>query len=294
MVKTNNSDAAIFKFEDLETCDLGGGLRPDPNHRGRQTTATPEISRDLFCKISNSIQLIRCHEPSKPYHVALSGGKDSIVSLDLVRSAGVRFQIYTYRTSFDFPEIIDFLNHNYPEATVIRPPRTIYSIIEQYGFPSQRRRKCCYFLKERNGTGRTVITGIRAAESENRAKRHVYEVSTIRKSKFFLHPIHAWSDDNVWEYINHRGLIVPDMYYTGSTRVGCMFCPMSRPDSTSQSIQNYPKHYQALLSAMQKHLDTHPKSYVSDQFERNPEAIFRWVYFNRCSTKPNNHRRIHQ
>ena len=263
----------------------------EPANLGRQTSASSSISRELFCKIENSIQLIKQHQPIKPYHVALSGGKDSIVSLDLVQSANVPYEVFTYRTSFDFPEIITFLNENYPQAIVIRPPRTIYSIIEQYGFPSQRRRKCCYFLKERNGTGRTVITGIRAQESEARSKRHAFEYSKIRKSKLFLHPIFEWSESDVWEYIRIKGLKVPDMYLNGSARVGCMFCPMSRPDAIQSAIDNFPRHYRALLNAMERHLISHPLSYTSNQYKRTPEDIFKWVYFDRCSSKTNNRRR---
>jgi hypothetical protein len=45
-------------------------------------------------KAANAIDIIQKLEPSDGYYVAFSGGKDSIVTLDLVRRAGVKYDAH--------------------------------------------------------------------------------------------------------------------------------------------------------------------------------------------------------
>lgn len=45
-------------------------------------------------KVEIAIQRLKLHEPKEGYYVALSGGKDSCVALDLVRRAGVKYDVH--------------------------------------------------------------------------------------------------------------------------------------------------------------------------------------------------------
>lgn len=53
--------------------------------------------------VEESLDFIRDNEPPEGYFVGFSGGKDSIVTFDLCRKAGVKFEAYTGITGIDPP-----------------------------------------------------------------------------------------------------------------------------------------------------------------------------------------------
>jgi phosphoadenosine phosphosulfate reductase len=222
----------------------------------------------------------------KPVHVALSGGKDSIVLADLFLRAEIRHQLYTYRTSIDHPQVIQFLNHNYPGAIVLRTKRTFYNLILANGLPSPRRRFCCYYFKERYGSNSIVATGIRRQESQARSTRQMYEQAKNLKSKKIFNPLIHWTDADIWNYIDVLGLPYPDLYDTSQSRIGCLFCPMSSPSQIDLAIREFPGRYKAIISALNTHLGTHPNAYVHIPVERTAESIFDWVYYGRTRQAP--------
>ncbi|GAH79870.1 unnamed protein product, partial [marine sediment metagenome] len=60
-------------------------------------------------KSQPSIKLIQEFEQERPYHVAFSGGKDSIVMYHLVKRAKVKHQAYFYVSTVDPPEVTRFV-----------------------------------------------------------------------------------------------------------------------------------------------------------------------------------------
>jgi 3'-phosphoadenosine 5'-phosphosulfate sulfotransferase (PAPS reductase)/FAD synthetase len=60
-----------------------------------------KVTRELFCKIENAIHTLKQYEPPEGYYVAFSGGKDSVVILDLVRKAKVKHDTHFHKTSID-------------------------------------------------------------------------------------------------------------------------------------------------------------------------------------------------
>ena len=57
-------------------------------------------------KIDKSIMRLKKFEPQDGYWLAFSGGKDSIVILDLAKKAGVKFEAHFNLTSVDPKEVI--------------------------------------------------------------------------------------------------------------------------------------------------------------------------------------------
>lgn len=56
-----------------------------------------------------AIDFLREHEPPEGYFVGFSGGKDSIVTLELCRMAGVKHQAFYSCTGIDAPEVVRFI-----------------------------------------------------------------------------------------------------------------------------------------------------------------------------------------
>lgn len=165
-------------------------------------------------KIENSLACICRNEPKSGYHLAFSGGKDSIVLFELAKMAGVKFSAH-YQQSMEPPDVVQFIIREYPEVQRHPPEKTMYQLIIENGIPPMRNlRYCCRFMKERGGVGEVVLTGVRWCESRNRAEYE--EVSCCENlNKTFVCPILEWDDEDIWHFIDDRGLKTPEIYRKG-------------------------------------------------------------------------------
>ena len=209
-------------------------------------------------KIDNSIALIRKTEKLAlqyqdfGFHVAFSGGKDSQVIYELCKMAGVKFKGFFYKTSVDPPELLRFIRENYPEVEWIRPKMTMFQLILKKGMlPMRYARFCCEYLKERNGLNAVVITGITKAESIKRRSRNEFETSCKSgDDKVLLNPILEWKKNEVFEFLEERGLKVCPLYKI-QHRIGCVGCPMS-PVTMRRDFRNMPNFKKAYMNTAQK------------------------------------------
>lgn len=67
-------------------------------------------------------------------YISFSGGKDSVVLLDLVRSMYPKVPAVFFDTGLEFPEIRKFVK-TFDNVKWIRPKMTYYDVIEKYGYP---------------------------------------------------------------------------------------------------------------------------------------------------------------
>ncbi|MFA5643894.1 MAG: phosphoadenosine phosphosulfate reductase family protein [Candidatus Paceibacterota bacterium] len=199
---------------------------------------------DLFTgqtKDEISIQRLKDFEPKEGYYVAFSGGKDSVVLLDIVKRSGVKFDAHYNITGIDPPELYYFIRDNFPEVQRHRTDTTIWKLIVKKMMPPTRLvRYCCAELKERGGKDRRVVTGIRWAESNRRGKRSPVEECFKDKHKVYVHPIIDWSDEDIWEYIKTRDIKYCSLYDEGFKRLGCIGCPMAG-DGRIKEFKRWPK-----------------------------------------------------
>jgi phosphoadenosine phosphosulfate reductase len=85
---------------------------------------------DLFTGKSKeeiAIERIKTFCPPEGYYVAFSGGKDSVIILDLVKRSGVKFDAHYNITGIDPPELFRFIRDNFPEVQRHKPEITIIS-----------------------------------------------------------------------------------------------------------------------------------------------------------------------
>lgn len=204
-------------------------------------------------KVAMAIARLKLHEPKEGYYVAFSGGKDSCVVYDLVKRAGVKYDAHYNLTTVDPPELVYFIRDNYPDVVKELPKKTMWQMIVDHGIlPTPFVRFCCKELKERGGDGRTVVTGIRHAESPRRAKRKMEETCRVHNGKQFLHPIIEWSDEDVWEYIRKYNVPYCSLYDEGFERIGCVMCPMQNLRFMQRDAKRWPKIAAAYKKAIQK------------------------------------------
>lgn len=175
--------------------------------------------------VQDALAFLRRNEPTtEGYFVGFSGGKDSIVTLDLVKRSGVKYSAGYNCTGIDYPEIPRFIRRYYPDVVFIFPKESYWRLLRKNGPPMRTVRWCCNRLKEGNNSYKECVFGIRAEESYRRAARG--RIDTY-KGKTTYKPIFHWPEWAVWQYIEEKSLPYPSLYDEGSRRIGCIGCPFA-------------------------------------------------------------------
>ncbi|MEO5366082.1 MAG: phosphoadenosine phosphosulfate reductase family protein [Magnetococcus sp. WYHC-3] len=215
---------------------------------------------DLFDqKIDRAIRRLKENEPeNEPYYGAFSGGKDSITIHRLAEMAGVKVEWYYNVTTVDPPELVRFIRHEYPHVKFNRPILTMFQLIAQKRMPPTRKiRYCCEYLKEHGGENRTVITGVRRAESKGkRSKRDAVECfSRSVGTKTIINPIIDWTTQDVWSFIREQNMKYCSLYDEGFKRLGCIGCPMAGKIGMTKEFKRWPHMKRLYIKAFGKCLE---------------------------------------
>lgn len=179
--------------------------------------------------------------------VGFSGGKDSIVTADLMKKSGVPYKLYHSKTGIDAPEVVRFIKDNYPECEILKPKKTFWELIMTRNPPGKTTRWCCDALKKQPSDKLKLkhkVLGIRSEESTRRAK---YTRFSERKSgNVHYYPILHWNEGEIWQYIEDNNLAYPVLYDWGFSRIGCVICPFSsRKNSRDHAFhrKHWPRFY---------------------------------------------------
>lgn len=261
-------------------------------------------------KVQRAIDRLRAFEPPEGYYVAFSGGKDSQCIYHLCKQAGVKFDAHYNVTSVDPPELVRFIREQYPDVSRDIPrekngqPITMWSLIVKNGIPPTRfARYCCRELKETSGKGRLTVTGVRWAESVNRAKKqgivNTFDGPTLnddntktrryveqcyRTRKTLINPIVDWSTDEVWAYLNDVAKVPHcSLYDEGFERLGCIGCPLAGPKKQREAFERWPKYYDNYLRAFARMIERRPPDKARKYTDA--QAVMNW-WLNEKGEKP--------
>ena len=165
--------------------------------------------------------------------VSFSGGKDSLVALDLSIRVGIRKVVFC-DTTIEFDETVRYIKTVEDfygiEIERVSAPVDFFSMITHVGIPSRRLRWCCDVLKfgpvARYAIDNRIfgfVTGLRQDESTRRKNYRAIDENPMVPAKQ-INPILEWTGDDVWRYIKRYRLPVNPLY-KHFDRIGCWCCP---------------------------------------------------------------------
>lgn len=236
--------------------------------------------------VQESIEFLRKHEPPEGYFVGFSGGKDSIVTLELCRMSGVRHLAFYSVTGIDPPEVVKFIKLEYPQVIFLRPSMTFWDGIRKKCPPFRMMRWCCDVLKKHPSKPviieklvgnplRHRVMGIRAEESSRRASRpriDTYSGTTIYK------PIFDWAEWHIWDFIDTYEFKYPCLYDEGFNRIGCVICPFLMGKNQTR-LNRHKKRWPAIYRIFERVVADWFDYYKSKRYsEKTPEEYLEAYY----------------
>ena len=202
------------------------------------------------------------------FYVAFSGGKDSVVTLDLVQRAlpHNKFKVLFGDTGMEFPDTYETVKAiaqqceergiEFLRAKSMLTPSDSWGL---FGPPAVTNRWCCsvhktgpqvVLLREclgnRNFRG-MAFTGIRGDESASRSEYDDVSLGKKVRGQYSCHPILEWNSAELFSYIYEQELWINSTYKKGNTRAGCLVCPMSAGKHEYMKRQCYPEQTDAFV-----------------------------------------------
>jgi len=228
-------------------------------------------------KIKESLEFLKKLEYTDIY-LAFSGGKDSVVIYKLAELSGIDFKPFYNNTTIDPIGTVPFIKKNFPKVKINNPKESFYKLIERKGFPTRLNRYCCEYLKEYGSVGKVVIEGVRADESNKRAKRKRihYDDRKSQKGSIHIYPILNWTEKDVWEFIAKNNLQVAPAYKNGFKRLGCTGCPLISTEKRVKEFKLEPKKYYVIKKAIEKGMKANPQWKLSKLTNGNSQLAMDW------------------
>ena len=243
-----------------------------------------QLVQETIKKIYNTF--IEYQDKVDVFYVAFSGGKDSVVALDLVQRALPHncFKVLFGDTGMEFPDTYETVEKikqicaeekiEFLQAKSKLKPENTWQI---FGPPAVTIRWCCSVhkttpqimqlrevLQKPDFTG-MAFTGVRGDESLSRSEYDAISYGGKHSGQYSCHPILEWNTAELFLYIYENGLTFNNAYKKGNTRAGCLVCPMSQGKHDYMKYKNYPDDTDLFIN---KIITTSGKNFSKEIYDR--------------------------
>ena len=243
-----------------------------------------QLVQETIKKIYNTF--IEYQDKVDVFYVAFSGGKDSVVALDLVQRALPYncFKVLFGDTGMEFPDTYETVEKikqicaeekiEFLQAKSKLKPENTWQI---FGPPAVTIRWCCSVhkttpqimqlrevLQKPDFTG-MAFTGVRGDESLSRSEYDAISYGGKHSGQYSCHPILEWNTAELFLYIYENGLTFNNAYKKGNTRAGCLVCPMSQGKHDYMKYKNYPDDTDLFIN---KIITTSGKNFSKENYDR--------------------------
>ena len=198
--------------------------------------------------------------------VMFSGGKDSLVVMDLARRAGIKNSVYI-KSPLEFKQTIKYVE-SFPNVEIIGFNKNFFDLCRKLCIPSRRMKWCCTVYKltpiaiyNRKNKIKYNIRGVRREESSNR--KDYDEIGDKQFPWTTINPILDWTDKDIWRYIKKYNLPTNPLYQLVN-RVGCWCCPFnSKKDwgAARDMMPNEFKQFKKLITEFSWNIDDEWRRY---------------------------------
>lgn len=198
---------------------------------------------------------------------SVSGGKDSTALILALREAGIGARYAFADTGWEAPETYDYIDYLRATLGIVidvvavndDPNRNYSAMVERIrhraGFPGRMQRWCTRELKieplrryhdrliEMTGIETVSAMGIRAAESDERAKMPEWEDEPEGQRSwggYVWRPLLLWTIEDVLNIHNRHGVKVNPLYQRGHNRVGCYPCIFAAKEEIALIAEHAP------------------------------------------------------
>ena len=216
--------------------------------------------------------------------VSFSGGKDSLVALDLAVRVGIKKAVYCDTTA-DFDETIQYVDRVRAfygiDLLTAKGAAEFFDSIEHVGLPTRRARWCCEVHKygpiaryAREKGIKAFVTGLRRNESPRRTLYTERDQNPMIPV-WQINPILDWTTEDVWDYIHTYNLPYNPLYDKGLKRVGCWCCPYKSDPEWEEMRAIFPEK----VESFEKVLETQANKLGIKDKERfiNKRGWTKWI-----------------
>ena len=196
-------------------------------------------------------------------YVLFSGGKDSLVALNLVidvcKPLSKKVVAVHADTTVGIPDNLQYVVNTCQqldsELVIVRPKKDYFELARHKGLPRFGARWCCgelkvkplssYFLSQ--PSDKLIFDGIRSEESKTREAMPKYSWHK-HFSGYVYHPIKDWTSEQLYSYMADKNLSINPLYAKGFKRASECWCGVFKGVAEFKILKDtYPEFFNKLV-----------------------------------------------